>query len=78
MWLRGLNAGLRTESRWFDSQSGHMPGLQARSPLGGVRKATDQCISHTLMFLFLYPSLPLSLKINKVFKNITTLLDFNE
>ena len=25
---------------WFDSQSGHMPGLQARSPDGGVQEAT--------------------------------------
>ena len=23
--------------RWFDSQTGHMPGLQSRSPVGGVR-----------------------------------------
>ena len=34
----------------FDSQPGHMPGLQ--------------CFSHTSMFLSLCPSLPLSLKIN--------------
>ena len=25
----------------FDSQSGHMPGLQARSPAGGAREATN-------------------------------------
>ena len=25
---------------WFDSQLGHMPGLGARSPAGGVRAAT--------------------------------------
>ena len=25
---------------WFDSQSGHMPEFQARSPVGGVREAT--------------------------------------
>ena len=24
---------------WFDSQSGHMPGLQARSPAGGAQEA---------------------------------------
>ena len=36
----------------FDSQSGHMPGLQAQSPAGS-------CLRGDL------PSLPLSLKINK-------------
>ena len=25
---------------WFDSQSGHVPGLQARSPVGGAWEAT--------------------------------------
>ena len=24
------------QSRWFNSQSGHMPGLWARSPVGGA------------------------------------------
>ena len=47
------------ESRQFDSQSGHTPGLQAGSPVGGVGEAT------TLLFLSLSPSLPpLCLKIN--------------
>ena len=46
---------------WFDSQSGHMPGLLARSPVGGMRKATTPwCFSPHLS-----PSLSLSLKINK-------------
>ena len=31
LWLSGLSAGLRNR-HWFDSQSGHMPGLRARSP----------------------------------------------
>ena len=41
------------KGRWFDSQSGHMPGLRARSPVGGARG------NHSLMFLslFLPPSL---------------------
>ena len=34
----------------FDSQSGHMPGLQTRSPVGGMREAT------THGFLSLSPS----------------------
>ena len=40
---------------WVDSQSGYMPGLWARSAVGGVWKATDQCFSHTSMFLSLSP-----------------------
>ena len=45
---------------------GHMPGLQARSPVGDVREATDPCISCMSMFLYsLSPSLPLCLKLNK-------------
>ena len=28
------------KGRWFDSPSGHTPGLQARSPVGGAREAT--------------------------------------
>ena len=36
VWLTGLSIGLRTNGRWFDSQSGHMPGLWARSPVVGT------------------------------------------
>ena len=43
---------------WFNSQAGHMPGLQ------GTREATTHwCFSPSLS-----PSLTLSLKINKIFK----------
>ena len=49
------------KGHWFDSQSGHMPGLQARSPIGGMQEATTHwCFSPSLS-----PSLPLSLKTNK-------------
>ena len=45
----------------FDSQSGHMPGSQARSPVWGAWEATTHwCVSSSLS-----PSLPLSLKIIK-------------
>ena len=37
----------------FDSQSGHMPGLQTGSLVGGVREATHWCISHASMVLSL-------------------------
>ena len=45
---------------WFHFQSGHTPGLPARSRIGGVREAVDQCFAPCLS-----PSLPLSLKIRK-------------
>ena len=53
----------------FSSRAGHMPGLRARSPAGGVWEATDRCISHTSMFLSLSFSLPFCLsKISKILK----------
>ena len=45
----------------FNSQSGHVPGLQPRSPVGGTQEATTHwCFSPSLS-----PSLLLSLKISK-------------
>ena len=44
----------------FDSQSGHMPGLWARSPVGGHMRG-----NHTLMFLPLSFSFPSLLSKNK-------------
>ena len=49
----------------FNSQSGHMPGLWARSPVRGVWEATNQGISCTLMFLSLSFTLPSTLSKNK-------------
>ena len=56
-WCGSVDCVLACEpnDRQFDSQSGRMPGLRARSPVGGVR------VSHTLML----PYLSLSLEINK-------------
>ena len=50
---------------WFNSQTGHMPGLQTRSPVGGTQEATTHwCFSPSLS-----PSLPFSKKkINKILK----------
>ena len=62
-WCGSVDWVLTCEPRghWFDSQSGHMPWLQARSPVGGMWEATTHwCFSPSLS-----PSLPLSLKINK-------------
>ena len=52
------------EGRSFNSRSGHMPGLWARSPVGGVWEAT----THWYFSPSLSPSLPLTLKINKILK----------
>ena len=60
--------GCEAKGGWFDSQSGHMPRLQARSPIGGAQEAA----THWCFSLSLSPSLSLSLKINKynLLKNI--------
>ena len=50
---------------WFSSQSGLMLVLQARTPVGGTREATDQCFTHRCFSPSLSSSLPLFLKINK-------------
>ena len=36
VWLSGLSASLRNEGWLVDSQSGHVPGFRATSPVGGV------------------------------------------
>ena len=52
------------KGHWFDAQSGHMPGLWARSPVMGVWEAATQwCFSPSLS-----PSLLFCLEINKIFK----------
>ena len=38
---------LQNEGSQFDSWSGHMPGLQAGSPLESVQEAANQCLSCT-------------------------------
>ena len=53
--------------RWFDSQSAHMSGLQARSPVEGAWEAT----THWWFSPYLSPFLPLSLKINKYILKIS-------
>ena len=44
------------KGRWFHSQSGHMPGLWARCPVGGVCEATTHwCFCPSLLLPF-FPS----------------------
>ena len=38
----------KPKGHWFNSHSGHMPGLQARYPVGSVQEATDLCFSPSL------------------------------
>ena len=51
--LTGKAPSCKWKVCWFNSQSGNMPGLWARSLVGGVGEATNQCFSCTLMFLSL-------------------------
>ena len=37
VWLSGLNTSLGPQGHLFDSQSGHMPGLRAKSQVGDVQ-----------------------------------------
>ena len=60
MWLSRLGIVLQTKGHWFNSQLGHMAGLQARSPVGGEQEVTDVSLAHQC-----FPSLHVSLKINK-------------
>ena len=64
-WIEHQPADQKVAS---DSQSGHMPGLWARSPVGGVREATNQRISCTLMFLSPCLLLPLPISLKKINK----------
>ena len=63
-WYRSVDWVLAWEpkGRWFDSQPGHMPGLQARPPVRGTHERQPHTDVSLLLFL---PYLTLSLKINK-------------
>ena len=62
--LAGVAQWIEPKGRQFNLQSGHMPVLCARSPVGGARRQP-----HIDVSLSLSPSLSLCLKINKIFKN---------
>ena len=51
----------KPKGHWSNPQSGHMLGLQARSPFGGEWKAT----THWCFLSSLSPPFPLSLEIDK-------------
>ena len=46
VWLSGLSVGCKPKGRRFDSQSGHMAGLQARSPVGGHVRGNHTLTTH--------------------------------
>ena len=66
-WCRSVDwaPACKPKGHWFDSQSGYMPGLRTRSPVGGAPRG-----NHTLMFLFLSFSLPFPLSKNKYIKSL--------
>ena len=62
VWLNGLMLAWEHKGHRFNSQSGHMPGFRARSPIRGAWESTTHwCFSP---FLLSFPPL----KINKIFK----------
>ena len=56
-WCGSVDQALACElkGRWFNPWSGHMPGLQARSPVGGAQEVTTHCCF--CPFLSPFPSL---------------------
>ena len=67
-WLSWV-AFCKAKGHWLDSRSGHVPGLLATSWLGvSERQLIDVSLIYQCFSPFLSPSLPLSLKINKILK----------
>ena len=62
-WIECQPASRRVTGS-IPTQGTYMPGFRAGSPVGDMREATDGCFSPSLS-----PSLPLSLKVNKIFFN---------
>ena len=54
----GWALSCKAKGRWFDSQSGHMPGLLPSPPQGTLWEATDRFFTHTSIFFSLSFSLP--------------------
>ena len=68
VWLVDWTPTWEPKGRWIDSYSGHMHGLQVRSPVGGTWEPT----THWCFSPYLSPSLSLSKNRQiKSFKNIS-------
>ena len=64
VWLSELSTGQQTKDHQFNSWSGHMPGLRARTLAGNMmRQLINVCLEHRHLSPSLSNSLPLSLKI---------------
>ena len=70
--LVGWVSSRKPKGGGFDSQSGHMPGLQAPSPVGGTckRQLIDVSLSHQCFSPPLSPSLSISLESIKKRENL--------
>ena len=75
--LEGWRSSHRPKGCRFNSQSGHKPGLRARSPPGACMwEATDQCLSYINVFLPLF--LPPFCSKNKIFNNDNQKKDWSD
>ena len=72
VWLNGLSGSLWTKGSPVRFPVRAMPGMWARAPVGGSQEAsTHWCSSPSLSRSF-----PLSLKINKILRNIAVLISY--
>ena len=54
----GWALSCKAKGHWFNSLSGHMPGMQVHAWSGCIQEATDHCFPLISMFLSLTFSLP--------------------
>ena len=65
VWLSGLSAGLPLKGRWFNSLSGHTPGLWAGPQLGACKRhLMEVSLAHWFLSLLVF-SLPSPLSKSK-------------
>ena len=79
--LVGWVLSCKVKGHWFDSQSGHVPGLWVWFPVRHIREAASWCFSFTSMFLFFSfsPASPLSkIKLKSLWNRTYSQLTMNK